>query len=609
LINAFTKETYEYTLEGKVDDPLAEGNIVINCKTKTVVKEKITIENTSDRDIVYTVETDLGDIIRGDKMITVPSGKTINYEISIMPLLGKTYFGQITFTDDRKNYRWWTVKVVAESSYTNTRDTEMKTTIRKAIYVEINLDNPLNEYVTFNVNIEGEFLWGEPEIRLEPKKSATYILYYTPLKIGTWEGRVHIYNERIDEFLYKLKLTCEENSPIYPELLKAELGKHTDLKIYLENPINEDVEVFYTQPMRLFKIYPEKITLPPYTTKEVTVRYNPSTLDIEEECQLVFDTHKVGKWIYHIKGKGFPPTPMEKTIVNTYVGGITSGSITFKNPFNEKINVWVELKCEEWQGTFRLLSKKDKYPLDPFKPLNIAFTFSPQKLTKYSADIYIHASKSLFWRFPIEGITEVKSKGVDYTFKTKAKKTLEEKILLDLSNLPEGETDETFTFQQKIKEEKYRSLVEKCFSVAEDKTKSSLDVPKNKLPMLVRFTPLRPFKTDLEFIVSKQSGGQWIYNFILEATEPEPDDIITIQSSLHNVANVSFKLQNYFTKNAKFVAYFSHDSTSEFSVKPREGILDQSGKEGTLFIISYLPVEYGKVKIGKLIIETDEIQW
>lgn len=32
-------------------------------------------------------------------------------------------------------------------------------------------------------------------------------------------------------------------------------------------------------------------------------------------------------------------------------------------------------------------------------------------------------------------------------------------------------------------------------------------------------------------------------------------------------------------------------------------------REGTTFLVSYLPVEYGKVKIGKLIIETDEIQW
>lgn len=28
-----------------------------------------------------------------------------------------------------------------------------------------------------------------------------------------------------------------------------------------------------------------------------------------------------------------------------------------------------------------------------------------------------------------------------------------------------------------------------------------------------------------------------------------------------------------------------------------------------MFNISYLPVEYGKIKLGKLIIETDEVQW
>lgn len=89
-----------------------------------------------------------------------------------------------------------------------------------------------------------------------------------------------------------------------------------------------------------------------------------------------------------------------------------------------------------------------------------------------------------------------------------------------------------------------------------------------KLPLDIKFYQLRPFKTD-----------------------------------------IAFKLQNVFTKDAKFIAYFSHDSTSEFSVTPREGTLDQSGRDGSQFVICYLPVEYGKIKIGKLIIETDEVQW
>jgi len=33
------------------------------------------------------------------------------------------------------------------------------------------------------------------------------------------------------------------------------------------------------------------------------------------------------------------------------------------------------------------------------------------------------------------------------------------------------------------------------------------------------------------------------------------------------------------------------------------------GKEGTTFILAFTPVEYGKVKAGKLIIQTHEMYW
>ena len=32
-------------------------------------------------------------------------------------------------------------------------------------------------------------------------------------------------------------------------------------------------------------------------------------------------------------------------------------------------------------------------------------------------------------------------------------------------------------------------------------------------------------------------------------------------------------------------------------------------REGTQFIVSFTPVEYGKMKTGKLIIQTDEMYW
>ena len=587
LTNTFTKEIYEYELIGKVDDPLAEGTLEFSCNAKETLKKKIIIENPYDREVTYIVETDLSDIVSGPTNFTIKGGSTFNYEITVKPLLGKIYFGKITFVDDRKNYIWYTIKVEAKSIF-QLHNIEMRTCIRKAIYIEISLENPMNDVIIFHIDYEGDYLLGDKEMRLEPNRFGIYQLFFAPLRVGAWDGKLHIFNEYVGEFLYKIKLVSEENPPIYPDILKAELGKSTEYSIPLENPINEEIDVTYNHTnKKLFSIFPDKITIPPYSTREVIVKYSPSSLDGEEECQLRFETTKIGKWVYNIRGKGIPPGVMESTIVSTYVDGITSGTINFNNRLNEKIQVTVELKCDEWPGTFELLNKKEKYIIENFRNLLIPFTFSPRKLTKYFAEIIVYLSKSLFWRFPIEGVTEVKSKGIDHTFRTKAKKMFETKVHLDLSNLPDENIDnEDFSLEMKFKEEKYKSLIEKCLTVEIDKSKplqnpnitsNSINKP-NNLALNIKFYPLRPFKTECEFVISKKSGGQWIYNIVLEATEPDPDDVIHIQSSLGKVSHVSFKLQNIFTKNAKFVAYFSHDSTSEFSVSPREGLLDQSGR-------------------------------
>jgi hypothetical protein len=60
---------------------------------------------------------------------------------------------------------------------------------------------------------------------------------------------------------------------------------------------------------------------------------------------------------------------------------------------------------------------------------------------------------------------------------------------------------------------------------------------------------------------------------------------------------------------AEFQAYFTSDSAAEFVVYPKTGLLEPYGKEGTNFIVSFTPIEYGKAKIGRLVIQTEEMQW
>jgi hypothetical protein len=102
LTNLQTKEQYHYDLEGKADDPLAEDILTVPCNAKETVRRYIKIENNTERDMLYTVETDLPDIITGEPSFKLLGMSKKEYEIIIKPILGKTYFGKITFTDERR---------------------------------------------------------------------------------------------------------------------------------------------------------------------------------------------------------------------------------------------------------------------------------------------------------------------------------------------------------------------------------------------------------------------------------------------------------------------------------------------------------------------------
>jgi len=60
---------------------------------------------------------------------------------------------------------------------------------------------------------------------------------------------------------------------------------------------------------------------------------------------------------------------------------------------------------------------------------------------------------------------------------------------------------------------------------------------------------------------------------------------------------------------AEFTAFCTSDSATEFVVQPKSGLLEPYGKEGTNFIVSFTPTEYGKAKIGRMVIQTEEMQW
>eukprot|EP00744_Colponema_vietnamica_P002583 GILI01004025.1.p2 GENE.GILI01004025.1~~GILI01004025.1.p2 ORF type:complete len:196 (+),score=74.20 GILI01004025.1:2-589(+) len=130
-----------------------------------------------------------------------------------------------------------------------------------------------------------------------------------------------------------------------------------------------------------------------------------------------------------------------------------------------------------------------------------------------------------------------------------------------------------------------------------------------RLDFKVTLEPLRPMRVPGELVIEKDSGGRWRYDLLLEALEPDIDDVIHMEAALQRPSSVSFRLTNHFPAYAEFTAFFTPESSFEFTVTPTSGILEPLGSEGTNLIVSFTPTEYGKTRIGRLVIQTEEMQW
>lgn len=469
------------------------------------------------------------------------------------------------------------------------------------------MSNPLNEPITFEVFYQGEGLLGDSTFSLEPKSIGTYNMIFSPLLAGEFQGNIGFLNEKVGEFWYDLNLIAEENPIVNLDLLECELGKMAHHYVELENPTGKELFLDYrnTNPTN-FEVNPDKIILPPYETVKVQIQYSPTNLDVVETASIVFENNQIGKWEFNMEGQGKVPTIMEPQPISTAVGSNTSSMLSFKNPFKESASVSVHMEGDE-NKIFSLLLKRNKFNIGPLGILQIPYSFSPDTMTESKASIIVSMSKQLVWKYPLRGIAESASTQIDFYFRTRARRPFEDSLKINLPGFSQIAEDDSFRFEINVPNEAQKGLIDR--SVFIDQTTDKITNPDDPIVFDLRFEPLRPFKAQTELCIYKSSGGRWKFNVIFEALEPEVDDVIIIQSPLHKTSSVSFKLTNHMKTFADFHAYFTSDSAAEFQVHPKSGLLEPYGKEGTNFIVSFTPTEYGKAKIGRLIIQTEEMQW
>lgn len=117
------------------------------------------------------------------------------------------------------------------------------------------------------------------------------------------------------------------------------------------------------------------------------------------------------------------------------------------------------------------------------------------------------------------------------------------------------------------------------------------------LRLRMLFEPLRTFIANVDISITCRNRGKWRVKLDLDATEPEPDDIIKLTAPVGSSDKVTFRLNNRFLGYSTFQAYYSAKSSPHFSVSPSTGTLAPYGADGTPFVVTFAPIDYGTIEV------------
>jgi len=617
LRNNTIGDNHEYQLAGIGEEPLAEDHIRIECRARWKSSHVICVRNfIESRPTTYHVESDLVGLI-GNDQISVSAGGEADYEFQVMMPCGGHFHGCITFSTPDDGYIWYTVEVLAENPPAE-KTVQLQAIARSAVAASITISNPMEQQIAFMVEYEGEGLLGPSVFLLLPQGSTVFEVVYSPLIAGKSIGAVRFINEQQGEFWYKLELTCNEAEPVSVHDMQAHLSKYSVHPIEIENPLGESIElaqvISNTENFRVsrpgnYNMYSQLI-LEAYGITTFHIIYTPSSIQEIEESIIILQHPTAGKWVYDCRGVGLRPALMDTHEVSAPVAQSSSNVIVFRNPLKHKIVCSISIEDNLNSNAFCLIAPStENVSLAVGKELSIPFLFSPTKLMSHKAEVVIRCQgvdgDDIIWRFPVVGTAEA-AKTINLGRITcKARESIRDKELpLNLIGAIE-KLDVNELELEIVPDDLHKDMLSRALHISLDKSKTKSALCK----LMLTFEPLKPVRSKIEIRITQQKGGRWKFILELIATEADIDDVIKLEGVMNMSSSVSFRQTNQFDIETSFRAFFSAESPSEFTISPTSGILEPYGSEGSNFIITFLPRTYGKIYIGKLVIETEEMQW
>ncbi|KAJ3220965.1 Cilia- and flagella-associated protein 47 [Clydaea vesicula] len=645
LFNLLTTQKHVYYLKGHGQDPLPENTFDINCSARD---KKFLVKNYGDSEAEFEVVTNLPNA-QGLSMLKVPANETIIYETKINPLISGKYAKHIYFVNKiDSTYSWYNLQLIVKPP---PREDVISLTVqvRKSIDFQLKLTNPLLTKIEYQVELSGKNLKGDSFVKLEYDEEKLYNLSYVPMVPQKSTGFVKFLNEEIGEFWYELALEATDCLPFILPEMNCPLGKCCFQIITLDNPLNEvivyDVNNSNSRDFRVF------VSEDFDSEENSEYKYRHASVDVVSIDPLATINIKLVFWPSSVTESrtrsGLLPEVMDVKTVYGTIGDTIFSVLNFYNPLADPISVSVNFidDLEEINEkskfdaknilqlaknkTFTLLNKKSlKIHVGALDTMEIPFTFKPVAMNKAETKIVVEMNQHLKWIFPIKGVSEKPLSPFVQVLEAKVGENSSSEFDITLQGFCEGLKSNTSLKYQKMDWKKFVSFSicnPASNSATTDQKKStnlsfillsSTEIEDNSLQLKFKaiFSPKRISEVSYHLLITNLiNGGRWKFPIKLVGLPSTIDDTIIIEGNIGKRSTVSFSINNFSDRPKQFVAFFTPETSGEFAVVPKKGILLPStpGEDNAdnKFLIDYKPSAYGKTNVGILIIETDDSFW
>jgi hypothetical protein len=486
-----------------------------------------------------------------------------------------------------------------------------------------------------------------PMFEIGPKKNKKIRVIYLPDDIEKQDRiGVRFYSDDLGLFEYECYgkgclPTCNETT-----FIQSPLNVDYNFNIPFKNPFSENVQVFFkleqeSEQENQFRFkFPEKyhLFIPAFGKIEIPLIFKSSDFG-KFKCNLIVSIGENLKWIYPIQietecdmtniwpiGKVLTRSdqPIQQKL-GFFLDGLVKQKETENDIENEEVfypenvlnklvrskidfNEIENLSGSKYDNSQRISRVSQfgtkKKQLDPgnlnvpnFEKLSKmkkqSFVKGPKDsmISKYDSIMSLIKNPMELQTNPGRGLIEDKDNSINNEISS-----IMEEFLSILDN-------DNIIFEISVQDKKYEHLIQ------DEWLRARFLQTENRNPgevsFLFDFHPKKPFSSIATFTIILKTGGRWKFKIFLESTEPKYYDTLNIVTSLNLKKGIQFQVFNQ-NKSIKsgFKAYFKEDSDTGFEVLPQTGYLYPIDKDGTLFTVTFLPLEYGKTKKAKLVIET-----